>query len=258
MEKKRDNKQTKQLMLWIGALLLGAILGLLELNWLNGLINFIATIYTRLFQLLAVPTIALAVIATLAALGAQADTGRIFKHALTYTLLTTLAAAAVGLALYNIVTPENLPQAMMNIGMAELPQNLKTTSYYDHILSIVPNNIVKPFVDGNVLSILIISATVGIALAKMRQSDKKEVVMNGLLGLQNLLFMLIHWLILSLPLGIVAFAAQLSAQFSGEVIMSSLGKYVTVILTGNVLQFFIVLPLFLLARGINPLYTLKK
>ena len=86
MEKKRDNKQTKQLMLWIGALLLGAILGLLELNWLNGLINFIATIYTRLFQLLAVPTIALAVIATLAALGAQADTGRIFKHALTYTI----------------------------------------------------------------------------------------------------------------------------------------------------------------------------
>ena len=32
------------------------------ISWLDGLMNFIATVYTRLFQLLAVPTIALAVI----------------------------------------------------------------------------------------------------------------------------------------------------------------------------------------------------
>lgn len=258
IKKQGKNSQTKQLILWIGALILGAILGALGIEVLNGLMNFVATVYTRLFQLLAVPTIALAVITTLSSLGNQADTGKIFRHAIVYTLLTTIAAAAVGLVLYNIVAPGNLPTDMVQSGTSELPQNLEQTSYYDHILGVIPNNIIKPFAEGNVLSILLLAAAAGIALAKMPQSDKKEVVVKGLLGLQDLLFMLIRGLIWALPLGIVAFAAQLSAQFSAGIVMDSLGKYVAIILGGNVIQFFIVLPLFLLARGINPVRTLSK
>ncbi len=257
-KKQGKNKQTKQLALWIGALILGAILGALGIEVLNGMMNFVATVYTRLFQLLAVPTIALAVITTLSSLGNQADTGKIFRHAIVYTLLTTIAAAAVGLVLYNIVAPGNLPTDMVLSGTSELPQNLEQTSYYDHILGVIPNNIIKPFAEGNVLSILLLAAAAGIALAKMPQSNKKEVVVKGLLGLQDLLFMLIRGLIWALPLGIVAFAAQLSAQFSAGIVMDSLGKYVAIILGGNVIQFFIVLPLFLLARGINPVRTLSK
>ena len=254
----KPSKQTKQLILWIGALVVGAVLGMLGINALNELMNFIATVYTRLFQLLAVPTIALAVMTTLAALGNQADTGKIFRRALVYTMLTTFAAAAVGLLLYNIVQPGNLPQAMVQSGTSALPQDLGQTSYYDHILGVIPNNIVRPFAEGNVLSILILAAAVGIALAKMPSSDKKDVIIKGLQGLQDLLFLLIHALIWSLPLGIVAFAAQLSAQFSAGIVMASLGKYVAVILGGNMIQFFIILPLFLLARGLNPLRTLGR
>ena len=180
VEKKKDNSQKKQIMLWIGALVVGAVLGMLGLSALNDLMNFIATVYTRLFQLLAVPTIALAVMTTLAALGNQADTGRIFKHTIVYTLLTTTAAAAVGLVLYNIIQPGNLPQAMVQSGSAALPEGLGETSYYDHILGVIPNNIVKPFSEGNVLSILMLAATVGIAIAKMPGSDKKDVIMKGL------------------------------------------------------------------------------
>ena len=257
-KKQGKNKQTKQLALWIGALILGAILGALSIEVLNEMMNFVATVYTRLFQLLAVPTIALAVITTLSSLGNQADTGKIFRHAIVYTLLTTIAAAAVGLVLYNIVAPGNLPTDMVLSGTSELPQNLEQTSYYDHILGVIPNNIIKPFAEGNVLSILLLAAAAGIALAKMPQSNKKEVVVKGLLGLQDLLFMLIRGLIWALPLGIVAFAAQLSAQFSAGIVMDSLDKYVAIILGGNVIQFFIVLPLFLLARGINPVRTLSK
>ena len=231
---------------------------MLGISALNELMNFIATVYTRLFQLLAVPTIALAVMTTLAALGNQADTGKIFRRALVYTMLTTFAAAAVGLVLYNIVQPGNLPQAMVQSGTSALPQDLGQTSYYDHILGVIPNNIVRPFAEGNVLSILILAAAVGIALAKMPSSDKKDVIIKGLQGLQDLLFLLIHALIWALPLGIVAFAAQLSAQFSAGIVMASLGKYVAVILGGNMIQFFIILPLLLLARGLNPLRTLGR
>ena len=45
----------KNIVLWIGALIVGAVLGVLGIHWLDVLMEFIATVYTRLFQLLAVP-----------------------------------------------------------------------------------------------------------------------------------------------------------------------------------------------------------
>ena len=246
----------KRTLIWIGALLVGAILGLLGFAWLNAAANFVAAVYTHLFQLLAVPTIVLAVITTFATFGAEGS-GRIFGRTLVYTLLTTFAAAVVGALLYVAIAPGSLPMEMLNQAddaIAEAPK----TSYYDHILSVIPNNIVKPFLDGNVLSLLLLAFAVGIGLSKLPNSENKSVIVKGLLGLQELLFLLIRWLIWTLPLGIVAFAAQLSAQVSAGVVAGSLGKYVLVILGGNAIQFFIVLPLFLLARGLNPVHVLGR
>lgn len=251
-------KNRRQLMLWIGALAVGAVLGTLGLHGLDALMTFVATVYTRLFQFLAVPTIVLAITTTLASIGTQKDTGRIFRHTVTYTLLTTFAAAAVGLILYLLIRPGNLPAQMVVGGQGAIPKTLGGETYYDHILAVVPNNLVQPFLEANVLSLLLVAAAVGIALAKMPVSPRRDTVMNLLLGLQDILFMLIRALIWALPLGILAFAAQLSAQVSAGVVADSLGRYVAVILGGNVLQFFVVLPLFLLARGINPVRHLGR
>ena len=251
----------KKTIVWIAALVVGAILGLLGLHWLNDAMNFVATVYTRLFQLLAVPTIVLAVITTFATFGSKGS-GRIFGRTLTYTLLTTFAAAAVGALLYVLIAPGNLDLANLSLGeTVETPAaqgDLEGVSYYSHIVSIIPNNIVRPFLEGNVLSLLLLAFAIGIGLSKLPDSENKAVVTKGLLGLQELLFLLIRGLIWALPLGIVAFSAQLSAQVSAGVVADSIGKYVLVVLGGNVVQFFVVLPLFLLARGLNPLHVLGK
>ena len=219
--------------------------------------NFVATIYTRLFQLLAVPTIVLAVITTFATFGSNGS-GKIFGRTLTYTLLTTFAAAAVGAALYIIVAPGHLPLEALKTATVPEASASGPASYSDHLLSVIPNNIVKPFLDGNVLSLLLLAFAIGIGLSKLPESENKAVVVKGLLGLQDLLFLLIHWLIWTLPLGIVAFSAQLSAQVSAGVVADSIGKYVLVVLGGNVIQFFVVLPLFLLIKGMNPLHILGR
>ena len=246
----------KRTLIWIGALVAGAVLGLLDIEWLNATADFVAAVYTRLFQLLAVPTIVLAVITTFATFGSKGS-GRIFGHTLVYTLLTTFAAATVGAILYVVVTPGNLPvEAISN---STQPSDISPqTSFHDHILGVIPNNIVKPFLEGNVLSLLLLAFAVGIGLSKLPESENKAVVVKGLLGLQDLLFLLIRGLIWTLPLGIVAFSAQLSAQVSAGVVADSIGKYVLVVLGGNVIQFFIILPLFLLARGLNPIHVLGR
>ena len=243
-------------MLWIGALVMGAVLGVLGIAWLNDVMNFVATVYTRLFQLLAVPTIVLAVITTFATFGSKGS-GRIFGRTLIYTLLTTFTAAAVGALLYVVVAPGHLPAEA--ISSSTQPSDISPqTSFYNHILNVIPNNIVKPFFDGNVLSLLLLSFAIGIGLSKLPDSENKSVIVKGLVGLQELLFLLIRWLIRALPLGIVAFSAQLSAQLSAGVVADSIGKYVLVVLGGNVIQFFIVLPLFLLVRGLNPIRVLGR
>jgi len=246
----------KETLIWIGALIAGAILGLTGLHWVDQLMEFVATVYTRLFQLLAVPTIVLAVITTLATFGSK-DSGRLFRHTLTYTLLTTLAAACVGALLYVVIAPGNLPAEAIAQG-SEAVGDTPAQTYYTHILSVIPNNVVRPFLEGNVLSLLLLAFAIGIGLSRLPKSEGKAIVVHFLQGLQELLFMLIRGLIWSLPLGIVAFAAQLSAQLSAGVVADSIGKYVLVVLGGNVIQFFVVLPLFLLARGLNPQHVLSR
>ena len=254
-----SQEQFRQFMVWIFAMVLGAVLGWMGNAPLNEVFNFIATIFTRLFQFVAVPTIALAVITTLASLGAKTDTRRIFGHAIVYTLLTTLSAAAVGLFLYLWIAPDNLPSSIVGAGNSDVPlDKLGSLSYYDHFISIVPNNFLNPFLSGNVLSVLMIASAAGLGLAFMPKTENRDALLKSILGMQELLFMFIRGLIKVLPVGILAFSGQLSAQIEAGVIIGALSKYTAVVLGGNFIQFFLVLPLFLLLRGLNPLLVFRK
>lgn len=254
----KTQRQGRRFMLWILALVVGAALGWLGIKPLNELFTFIATVFTRLFQFIAVPTIALAVITTLAALGGNKNTGRIFAHAVTYTLLTTFCAAGIGLAMFLWIAPGNLPADVVGAGAASVPQNLEHLSYYDHILGVIPNNMIQPFLSGNVLAVMLIAASFGLGLAFMPKTENRETLLKGILGFQELLFTLIKALLYILPVGILAFAAQLSAQIEAGVIVGALGKYTLVIIGSNCIQFFLVLPVFLLLRGLNPISVFRK
>ncbi|MDL2059224.1 dicarboxylate/amino acid:cation symporter [Mesosutterella sp. AGMB02718] len=244
--------QTRTIILWFAALIAGGFLGWLQIDWLNELFGFIATVFTRLFKFIAVPVIALAVITTLSQLGAKKETRAIFGHAVFYTLATTFAAAFVALGLYIAIAPGNIPASIASAGASQVPQNLEKLSYYDHFLSVIPDNILHPFLAGNVLSVLFIAVAVGLALAFMPKTEPRAALLKVIFGLQELLFTLIRALLAVLPLGILAFAAQLSAQIEAGVIVGALGKYVAVVLGGNLLQYFVVLPAFLLLRGLSP------
>jgi Na+/H+-dicarboxylate symporter len=173
----------------------------------------------------------------------------------------------VGLGLFLWVRPANLPTdvvASLAQSADALPDVAKA-SYYDHILSVIPNNILYPFLSANVLSILIVASAMGLTIAYLRRkadaehqvNEPVETVLKVIVGLQELLFAMIRALVKVLPVGIVAFAGQLVAQVEGGIIVGSLETYTLVILAANLLQFFVVLPLFLLVRGLNPWRVLR-
>ena len=253
MEQVKMKKSFPQILIWIAALGIGTALGCLNTPILNNIFNFTAAVFTRLFQFLAAPVIAVSVITALSKLTEEKNTGRIFKHTVFYTLLTTFLAAITGLILYLLFTPEKIiiDNTVQNTSAPAL-------TYYEHLLSIVPNNLLQPLLSGNVLSVILISAAFGIGLSFIKESENKTALINVLYGFQELLFTLIKGLIKILPLGIAAFAAQLSAQITSGSAIGALGKYTLIVLGGNLIQIFIILPLILFLKGINPLITFKK
>ncbi len=246
------SKRIRTAAFYLGGLILGALLGLLGIPALNELMGFIATVFTRLFSLVAVPVIALSLITTLARLNHGSNGGSIFLHTLFYTLLTTVLAAALAGVLFLVIAPENIPVGTTVQGFDASSIGGGET-YYSHILNVIPNNIIQPFVAGNVLSVLIIAAALGLGLAAMPHSDGRTAVVKLFLGLQDLLFVLIHWLILALPLGIIAFTSQLVTQLEAGVILGGIAQYFGVVLSANFVQMLVILPIILILRGLNPL-----
>lgn len=247
----------KQALIWTAALILGAVLGCLNNGALNAFMDFVASAYTRCFQFVAVPTVALAILTALASLGEGKKMGRIFAKTLTFTVLTSFIAALVGLGLYLLIQPGQLsPDVLSSVSdsakgtisrMAEMPDTV-----YGHILNAIPNNLINPFLSGSVLSIVLISAGLGITIAILGKSSEHVRALHRVLcGLQEVFFGLIKGLIWALPVGIVAFAAQLASQMSAGVVVGSIGKYVLIVLGGNLIQFFVVLPLICYLRGVN-------
>ena len=251
-------KQIKQVIFWVGALIIGAILGSLHINAIDIVCAFIATIFTRLFKFAAVPAIAVSILTTLAMLGGNKETGKIFKRTLLYTILTTVAASTIAAILFFVIKPEVLPSSVYEgVAAAEI-SNMNSSSFIDYFLSAIPDNILSPFVSGNVLSILIVSAAFGIAISRMKDSEKKSTIVNFINGFQELVFTIIGWIITILPIGIIAFTAQLIKEMSAHIATESIGRYTAVVLSGNFIQFFVVLSVFLLIRGINPLKHFKN
>ena len=247
----------KQAIIWTLALLVGAALGMIGSAPLNSFMDFVASAYTRCFQFVAVPTVALAILTAMSSLGEGRAMGKVFAKTFTFTVLTSLVASLVGLGLYLIVQPGTIdPDAIAKVSaaaqdtvntMAKAPDTV-----YGHILNAIPNNLVNPFLAGNVLPVVFISAAIGITIAVFeKKSENVKALHKCLCGLQEVFFGMIKGLIWALPVGIVAFAAQLSAQMSAGVVIGSIGKYVLVVLGGNAIQFFVILPLFCFLRGIN-------
>ena len=226
--------------------------------------DFVAAAYTRAFQFVAVPTVALAILTALASLGGGKKMGRVFFRTLSYTVFTSFVAALVGLGLYLLIKPGELSaDVIASVSdaakgtvsrLAETPDTV-----YGHILNAIPNNLVNPFLTGNVLPIVLISACIGIAIAVLgRTSENVRLLHRALNGLQEIFFGLIKGLIWALPAGIVAFAAQLAAQMSAGVVVGSIGKYVLVVLAGNLIQFFVILPLICCLRGVNGYRVMRE
>lgn len=257
MNPHKKRMQTIQAVLYVIAIILGLINGFYGSEFWIQTGEFISTIFIRLFRFIAVPIIAVSIIATLSQISRSTESGRIFRHSVFYTLLTTILAASLAAILFEVFSPANVTLSDTTEASAAIA-GIKGKSYFDYITSVVPDNAIAPFLSANVLSVLLIAAAVGIAIAKLpHDSREQRVLMAFFSGLQAVLFTLVGWIIMILPLGIFGFFTVLAKEINAGVAVGGLGTYFATVLTANFIQMLIVLPALLLLRGINPIRVFK-
>lgn len=237
------------------AIALGILAGIWENHYLMIVVQFISTVFIRLFKFLSIPIICVSIISSLSTLSQNNESAKIFRHTIFYTLSTTILAACVAASLYVLFTPANVAVT----GTApDISNKLGSHSYLDYVESIVPDNFITPFQTANVLSVLLIAAAVGIAIAKMpRESKNQDLMITFFKASQDVLFTLVNWLIVVLPIGIFAFVASLAQEVSHGVSLGGLGTYFALVISANLIQMFIVIPAFLMFKGFNPIKVAK-
>lgn len=242
---------------YLVAIVLGLVNGMWGSQFWQTAGQFISDIFIRLFRFIAIPIIAVSIISTLATISRSKESGKIFRHTIFYTLLTTVLAASLAAVLFVLYAPANVALT----GTASQPEalaNIQGHSYFSYIESVIPDNIIAPFLSANVLSVLIIAAAVGIAIAKLPADSKEQNLMiTFFTALQSVLFTIVNWIIKILPIGIFGFFTVLAMQMATGVALGGLGVYLATVLTSNFVQMLVILPLILLIRGINPLRVAK-
>lgn len=234
------------------AIILGILNGLYPTQAGLTIAQFLSDVFVRLFKFISVPIIAVTICYTIARLGSAHTQKALWKHTLGYTLTTTLIAAGVGAILYYFFTPVNVTVATAtDAGLSA------QKSYLDYFVSVVPDNPLAPLVQGNVLSVLIIALAVGAAIRFIEEAQQRAAILNVLGAIQSILFSIVNVLIRILPLGIFGFTSVCTRDFASGVALNGLGHYFVLVVSSNLIQGIIVLPLLLLMRCINPWKTAK-
>jgi Na+/H+-dicarboxylate symporter len=241
----------KKNLTYLLAISLGIICGLSNIPFLQTSGAIVADVFVRLFKCLSSPVLALSLIVTIATHDGK-GMGAMWRKTLSYTLSTTFIAALISMGLYLLIQPDEL--ALVSSPTTKV---LSNESYLHYLGQLIPSNIFKPFVDNQVMSILLIALVIGFATRKIPDDSAKQTLMSFFKGLYSMLFVIIKWVVAILPLGLFGFISVALSQIKSGANFQALSQYLLVIVLANLVQGFIVLPLLLRSKGITPFKAMK-
>lgn len=232
------------------ALLLGGIFGWLNLPLVNGAAHAISHLFISMLKLISLPMIFLAIVSTLTKMTSLSEAGFLLRKILKYTLFTTIIAATIGMLLFLFIDPVKGATA----AVSAVPTQ---GSYFSFLLNIIPDNLVQPFIDNNVLGMAFIATVLSIAILKLPESQS-HLLRDFFGALFAALLKITSALILLMPIGIFAFTIQFVQSIRQEAHqLEQLLFYGACVIAANLIQGFIVLPLILKFKGHSPINTAR-
>jgi Na+/H+-dicarboxylate symporter len=215
------------------------------------------TLILKALRTLATPLIFLAIIHTFLTAEIPSNSGR----KLSILLITnTLVAIAIGLLVANVLRPGSAGQAL-----ATTPSTKSTIKQLDPwglLSDIIPDSVIKPLVDNNVISLIFVALSFGIILRAIKTEQIKIgkqdylAIEHGVGVLFDAVIGILHWVIALVPIAVFGIVSKTIA-LQGFAPFRALGTFVLAVIVALLLQAAYYLTRVQLGSWVSPLQFLK-
>jgi proton glutamate symport protein len=208
-------------------------------------LRILAQIFLRLIKTIIAPLIFASLVSGIAGHSDLKAVGRMGVKALIYFELVTTLALFIGL------TAINVSQAGVGAQIPEAPGeqlNVEKLTATDTILHVFPENIAKSIADNQVLQVVVFSVIFGIALALVKQEEKRRPMLAFAESLTEVMFKFTNIIMLFAPIGVLG-AIAYTVGTTGVGILGNLAKLLlTLYVALAAFLLFVLLPVALLAK----------
>lgn len=215
--------------------------------------SLVGNVFVDLLKMILVPLVFTSIAVGIANLQVHQQMHRVWMSTLVFFVLSMAVAIVLGMTAAQIFSPgKGLTLDLFSSAMH--PFNVKSMTFAEFVSDFFHGLFVNPFAalaQGNVLAIVIFALFLGVALV-MGGERYRNILLLLREGLEIVLRM-VDWIMRLAPLGIMALLTQLVAKQDLS-LLSSLAKFVMVVLGTTLLHGFIMLPLILFVMtGVSPI-----
>lgn len=232
---------------------LGIISGMSDINILKEIGLLVSDLFIKIFKCISLPIISLSIIVTLANYKTDGLMKSIWQRTIRYTFATTLIAAMISCLLYLLIQPStvhvNLDASNANVG--------SQLGYLAYLTKLIPSNILSPFLEQQVMGVLLLSIVIGFAVRQIPEDDSRETITRFFRGAHGMFLVMTRWIIKLIPLGLFGFITSTVVQLRSGMDIKGIGQYLLIIVLANLIQGFVILPLWLRMNGIKPFTAMR-
>ena len=218
------------------ALVLGIIVGIAltkQAAFANTYIKPFGTIFLNLVKWVVTPLVFFSIMAGVISMRDVRRVGSVGVKTIVYYLCTTAVAIIIGLAFANIF--KGICPVLQTTGLEYTAKD--PVSFLDTLVGIFPSNFLKPFVDANMLQIIVASLLIGFALLFI--GEKKQIEFK-LVETLNALFLKAMEMIIKLsPIGVFCLICPVVAE-NGPAVLGSLAMVLLVAYAAYIVHMVIV------------------
>jgi Na+/H+-dicarboxylate symporter len=227
--------------------------------------DYIGTVFLNALKMIIVPLIMSSIIVGVAGIGTGGNLGALGGKTLLFYATTTLAAILVGLALINLVGPgyvDGEPAKdllALDAPVEEIAAKVEgrgVTDVAQVFLRMVPPNIVKAAVEGQMLGIIFFAILFGYFMTHL-DNEYAEPLYRFWDAVFHVMMRMTEWIMKFAPIGVFGLVAGVISE-TGYKAAGPLATFALVVLMALATHAFVTLPLFLrFVGGVNPYGTLK-
>lgn len=248
----KKKKFYRSSVIYLLMVMFGIFAGLSDVPALQGLGLLISEIFIKIFKCISLPIIALSIIVTLSNYNPLESMKKIWQRTILYTFATTLIAATVSVILYLLIHPSNVQSELQ----APALTTDKPIQYSEHIVNLIPANIFSPFLEHQVLGVLLVGMIIGIAIRYIPDSEARKTVTQFFKGAHGIFLVITNWVVIIIPVGLFGFITTTVLQLRDNLDFKGIGEYLAIVILANLCQGFIILPLWLKYNKIKPYKTM--